>query len=267
MLSLRNTILRAAARQSSRQASPTVRPAFTIITTKPVIASRSFHKSLLRADANNAAPESVEKEAVAKDPESDALSHFEEQPRELKPSRVLWVGNLYYGLTEEKLKEEFSQFGNVIKTRIVRNPNGESRGFGYIEFETQAEADEALERDGYIFYARKLSMQYHNPKGKKDSKADLASLHKDREVHPPSRTLFIGNMSYQISDADLNNLFQDVKCEKIRVAVDRRTGQPRGFCHVDFRNIEDASEAKEILQKKELFGRTLRVNFSEFRER
>jgi len=79
----------------------------------------------------------------------------------------------------------------------------------------------------------------------------------------PSKTLFLGNIPFEMSDADLNKLFRDIKdVIDVRVAIDRRTGQPRGFAHADFKNVESAVAAKEALYGKELYGRTLRVDYS-----
>lgn len=79
----------------------------------------------------------------------------------------------------------------------------------------------------------------------------------------PSRTLFIGNMSFEMSDKDLNDLFRQVKnVLDVRVAVDRRTGQPRGFAHADFLDVQSATAAVEVLRNKEFYGRILRVDFS-----
>ena len=47
----------------------------------------------------------------------------------------------------------------------------------------------------------------------------------------------------------------------VRVAIDRRTGQPRGFAHADFLDVESATKAKELLSKKELYGRWLRLDY------
>lgn len=81
---------------------------------------------------------------------------------------------------------------------------------------------------------------------------------------PPSRTLFIGNMSFDMSDKDLNELFRDVRnLVDVRVAIDRRTGQPRGFAHADFIDTASAQKAIEQLNGKMVSGRTLRADFSE----
>lgn len=66
-----------------------------------------------------------------------------------------------------------------------------------------------------------------------------------------------------MSDADLNKLFRDIRnVIDVRVAIDRRTGQPRGFAHADFTDVESAEKAMGQLQNKEVYGRVLRVDYS-----
>ena len=84
-----------------------------------------------------------------------------------------------------------------------------------------------------------------------------------KEPHAPSRTLFIGNMAFDMSDRDLNNLFREIEnVTDVRVAIDRRTGQPRGFAHADFVDVASAEKAMAELAGKEVNGRNLRVDFS-----
>ena len=91
----------------------------------------------------------------------------------------------------------------------------------------------------------------------------MLESNKSREPANPSKTLFIGNIPFEMSDADLNKLFRDVKnVIDVRVAIDRRTGQPRGFAHADFKDIDSAVAGKDALVDKELYGRKLRVDFS-----
>lgn len=101
-------------------------------------------------------------------------------------------------------------------------------------------------------------MQFHRPRApasRRDNSGNYVS-------NPPSKTLFIGNMSFEMSDKDLNELFRDIRnVMDVRVAIDRRTGQPRGFAHADFIDIASATKAKEALQGKTIYGRQLRVDF------
>ncbi|CCF47477.1 RNA binding protein, partial [Colletotrichum higginsianum] len=80
---------------------------------------------------------------------------------------------------------------------------------------------------------------------------------------PPTQTLYVGNISFEASDADLNNLFATLKDVKdVRVAVDRATGWPRGFAHADFASVEAAQAGKEALAGVQLGGRELKISYA-----
>lgn len=82
-------------------------------------------------------------------------------------------------------------------------------------------------------------------------------------ITQPTDSLYIGNIPYETSDADLNRLFHDLDGVKdVRVAVDRNTGWPRGFAHADFNSVEDCTKAHEKLMAMEFGGRKLRIDYS-----
>lgn len=113
--------------------------------------------------------------------------------------------------------------------------------------------------DAKYFEGRYLVVQEGRGKKFSSARGPNASLTKAA----PGRTLFIGNMPYHMSDKDLNDLFARVKnVTDVRVAIDRRTGQPRGFAHADFVDVDSAIKALEELQGLEISGRCLRVDYS-----
>ena len=128
--------------------------------------------------------------------------------------------------------------------------------FGYVDFADQRSAARAVETMNQALYeGRRLTVQF-SAKKKFEPRADSTP-------NPPSKTLFIGNMSFEMSDQDLNDLFRDIRdVTDVRVAIDRRTGQPRGFAHAEFHTEAGAEKAKSVLQDKEVYGRKLRVDFS-----
>ena len=66
-----------------------------------------------------------------------------------------------------------------------------------------------------------------------------------------------------MTDKDLNDLFREVKnVLDVRVAIDRRTGNPRGFAHADFIDVPSAEAAAEFLKTKMFYGRYLRIDYS-----
>ncbi|MBN2084178.1 MAG: RNA-binding protein [Anaerolineales bacterium] len=57
----------------------------------------------------------------------------------------LYVGNLAYSTTEEELQTMFAQAGTVKSVAIIKDRDtGRSKGFGFVEMETQAEAQAAI---------------------------------------------------------------------------------------------------------------------------
>ncbi|MFC2094435.1 RNA recognition motif domain-containing protein [Bacteroidota bacterium] len=61
-------------------------------------------------------------------------------------SKKLFVGSLPWAMNDEALKEAFASHGNVTSANIVTDRHsGRSRGFGFVEFENDSEADAAME--------------------------------------------------------------------------------------------------------------------------
>jgi RNA recognition motif-containing protein len=57
----------------------------------------------------------------------------------------IYVGNLPYGVTEDDLKEAFSEHGEVESVNIITDKfSGQSKGFGFIEMPNNSEADKAI---------------------------------------------------------------------------------------------------------------------------
>jgi RNA recognition motif-containing protein len=75
------------------------------------------------------------------------------------------------------------------------------------------------------------------------------------------KNLFVGNMSFQTTEADLRELFKEFgQVSKLQVVMDRETGRTRGFAFVEMPNDEEAMKAIKALDGKEVGGRALKVN-------
>jgi len=76
-----------------------------------------------------------------------------------------------------------------------------------------------------------------------------------------SRKLYVGNLPYEIGEADLQALFaQAGAVESVTVMRDQMTGRARGFAFVEMGSDEDAQKAITTLNAREFGGRTLTVN-------
>ncbi len=79
--------------------------------------------------------------------------------------------------------------------------------------------------------------------------------------------IFVGNLSYQTTEAELEAAFGAFGAvERVSVVRDRDTGQPRGFAFVEMTNSSEAANAINGRNGRELNGRALNVNEARPRE-
>lgn len=58
----------------------------------------------------------------------------------------VYVGNLPYGIDDEKLKDLFKHFGEVEEATVIKNKfSGRSKGFGFVTFKEEHSAKKAIE--------------------------------------------------------------------------------------------------------------------------
>jgi RNA recognition motif-containing protein len=75
------------------------------------------------------------------------------------------------------------------------------------------------------------------------------------------RRLYVGNLSYDTTEADLREAFATAgTVAEVKVVLDRDSGKPRGFAFVEMGSDADAQNAIAQLDGRELSGRTLKVN-------
>jgi RNA recognition motif-containing protein len=78
----------------------------------------------------------------------------------------LYVGNLPYSATEEELQSMFAGAGTVKTVTVVRDRDtGRSRGFAFVEMETQADAQKAISMmNGKDLGGRALTVNMARPR-------------------------------------------------------------------------------------------------------
>ncbi|MCG8345542.1 MAG: RNA-binding protein [Chlorobiales bacterium] len=58
----------------------------------------------------------------------------------------IYIGNLPYSITEDELRDTFSQFGQVDSANIIKDKfSGRSKGFGFVEMPNDGEAQSAID--------------------------------------------------------------------------------------------------------------------------
>ena len=79
--------------------------------------------------------------------------------------------------------------------------------------------------------------------------------------------LFVGNLSYQTGENDLQDYFaQAGAVTAVNLMLDKMTGRSRGFAFIEYSSPEEAQRAIEQFHDKDFQGRKITVNIARPRE-
>ncbi|MBK1629287.1 RNA-binding protein [Thiohalocapsa halophila] len=78
----------------------------------------------------------------------------------------IYVGNLKYQVTDEQLREMFSEFGQVASADVIKDKfSGQSKGFGFVDMPNDAEAGDAIQAlNDSVHDGRKLTVNEARPR-------------------------------------------------------------------------------------------------------
>ncbi|OTA97922.1 hypothetical protein M434DRAFT_391534 [Hypoxylon sp. CO27-5] len=217
---------------------------------------RYFSQTSRVAQEDNSMEDAIKSTRYSDSSDNATLESAPTESERARSGYTIFVSNMAYDVTDAHLREAFGRYGEIAALNIGRNPQGLSRGFGFITFKDKESADRAVDEANKSFWhGRRINVDY-----KKDAPSKEKKEGKPLE---PTTSIFIGNIPYETSDADLNRIFESLEnVTDVRVAVDRNTGWPRGFAHADFTDVESAIRAFETLREMELGGRRLRVDYA-----
>ena len=172
-------------------------------------------------------------------------------------TKRIHVGNLASDTTERDLTSLFERVGQVVSVRIMADRDtGRSKGFGFVEMgsEDAERAIAQLNRTDLNGHLLSVSEAHARPQ----SSAEHGI--------PPSR-LFVGNLPYNATAAELKEFFSSVGLvSSVSLPVERESGKPRGFAFVEFPDHAHAQEAVRRFHNQPFNGRALVVNEARARE-
>jgi len=108
----------------------------------------------------------------------------------------VYVSNLSKRVRDQDLEDKFSKYGKIIDVRIVVDPfSKESRGFGFVTFESNLDADDAIDGINGTDYEGKVvrvekarrSKPHESTPGKYCGPAGASSKYQSKRSHSPHR--------------------------------------------------------------------------------
>ncbi|XP_008233575.1 PREDICTED: protein gar2-like [Prunus mume] len=169
------------------------------------------------------------------------------------PTKV-YVGGIPYYSTEDDIRSYFESCGTITEVDCLRFPDsGKFRGIAIISFKTEAAAKRALALDGAEMGELFLKIQPY-----KATRANKVSDFSPQIVEGYNR-IYVGNLSWDITEDDLKKLFSDCKISSIHFGMDKETGEFRGYAHVNFSDSLSLTLALKLDQKV-VCGRPVKIS-------
>ncbi|KAK6124468.1 hypothetical protein DH2020_041789 [Rehmannia glutinosa] len=158
--------------------------------------------------------------------------------------RSLWIGDLQYWMDEQYLYSCFAAAGEVVSAKVIRNKqNGQSEGYGFIEFASHAAAERSLQTyNGALM-----------PNVEQTFRLNWASMGAgEKRDDAPEYTIFVGDLAADVTDYMLQETFRAnyPSIRGAKVVTDRITGRTKGYGFVRF-----GDESEQIRAMTEMNGR------------
>ena len=81
----------------------------------------------------------------------------------------IYVGNLPYSVTDDDLRDLFSEYGELVSADVVKDKfSGQSKGFGFVDMPSNSEADQAIKAlNDTDLKGRKLTVNEARPRAER----------------------------------------------------------------------------------------------------
>ncbi|OJD40514.1 polyadenylate-binding protein [Diplodia corticola] len=186
-----------------------------------------------------------------------------------KPCRIMWsqrdpalrktgqgnvfIKNLDSAIDNKALHDTFAAFGNILSCKVAQDEHGNSKGYGFVHYETAEAANNAIKAvNGMLLNEKKVFVGHHIPKKDRMSKFE--------EMKANFTNVYVKNIDLDVTDDEFRELFEKFgQITSASLAHDGETGKSRGFGFVNYVKHESASKAVDELHDNDWRGQKLYV--------
>lgn len=164
-----------------------------------------------------------------------------ERPFRASEDANIFVKNLDPSIDSRALFETFGMFGAIISCKVASGPNGASRGYGFVQYEIEDAAKQAIERvNGMLIGGRKVFVGPFKKRGVDDDVKEGGE-----------NSLYARNFPEDMEDAEILKMFTEFgEIASSLFMNDTRSKKRHGF--VNFKDVEAAKAAIEALNGKDM---------------
>ncbi|XP_031164584.2 probable RNA-binding protein 19 isoform X4 [Sander lucioperca] len=217
-----------------------------------------------------AKPEPVlEKDEAMKEEKKDEKE--EEEEEESAPGSTLFIKNLNFSTTEEKLQETFSKCGKITSCSISKKKDKTgmmlSMGYGFVQYQTAEAAQKALRQ------LQHCTVDEHQLELKISERAtrttEVSRKKRQDEKKQTGSKILVRNVPFQATVREIRELFCTFgELKTVRLPKKAAgSGNHRGFGFIDFLTKQDAKKAFTALcHSTHLYGRRLVLEWADAEE-
>lgn len=171
----------------------------------------------------------------------------------------LFIGGISWETTEDRLKDYFKSFGEVVEAVIMKDrTTGRARGFGFVVFSDPAVADRVV-LDKHIIDGRTVEAKKAVPRDDQQSINRANNIGHGSLNQARTKKIFVGGLASTVTETDFRKYFEQFgTITDVVVMYDHGTQRPRGFGFITF-DSEDAVEKVLLKNFHDLNGKMVEV--------
>jgi polyadenylate-binding protein len=157
----------------------------------------------------------------------------------------IFIKNLDKSVDTRTLHDTFSQFGNILSCKVSMDDQANSRGFGFVQFETAEEANEAIAKvNGMLLEDKRLYVGPFQARNERDSVTGERKF----------TNVYVKNIPDDVTDDKFKEAFAKHGEVTSAVVMRKQDGASKGFGFVNFKEADQAKAAVEALHGTKAFG-------------
>jgi len=184
-----------------------------------------------------------------------------------RPCRIMWsqrdpalrksnlgnifIKNLHKSIDNKALYDTFATFGNILSCKVATDENGNSKGYGFIHYDSNEAAEKSVNLvNGKLLNGKKCFVAHFVPR-------------KDRSIDPELRNkwtnIYIKYLDKSINTDKLHQMFEKFGKITSCVVMSDDKGESKGFGFINYEANEEASAAVNEMNGKDIEGKQLYV--------
>ncbi|KAL5581715.1 hypothetical protein UlMin_014157 [Ulmus minor] len=171
----------------------------------------------------------------------------------------LFIGGISWDTNEERLKEYFGAYGEVIEAVIMKDRNtGRARGFGFVVFADPSVADRVI-KEKHNIDGRTVEAKKAVPRDEQNTLSRTSGSIQGSPGPGRTRKIFVGGLASSVTESDFKNYFEQFgTITDVVVMYDHNTQRPRGFGFITY-DSEEAVDKVLLNTFHELNGKKVEV--------